>query len=115
MTSLMRNQAAREWSRTKARTTDPETSKQAIIKMTPEQLNRNQQAVLEAMRRLGSRASDTELVYEYRNAMHDLPMQSFSGIRTRRKELVEMGKVADIGLRVHTESGREAIVWSLIG
>lgn len=104
----------RSWRHERVRTTDPDTSAAAIADMTADTLNRNQEAVLEAIRRLGSRACDTELVYEYRENMHDLPAQSPSGIRTRRAELVAAGKLADIGLRVRTESDRQAIVWSVV-
>lgn len=98
----------------RVRTTDPETSAKAIEPVTEASLNRKQESVLEALRRLGNRACDQEMIYHYQNNMHDLPQQSESGLRTRRKELVTQGKVADIGLRVHTESGREAIVWSVV-
>lgn len=82
--------------------------------MTAEQLNAKQEAVLTALRRLGSRACDAELVDAYLHEYTDLPQQSPSGIRTRRSELTVAGKVEDIGLRVTLDSGRDAIVWSLV-
>lgn len=103
------------WRRSKARTTDPETSKAAVATVTKATLNQKQDAVLEALRRLGGRACDQELIDFYDGLYcSDLPSQSPSGLRTRRSELVAMGKVDDIGLRVTLASGREAIVWSLV-
>lgn len=104
----------RRWRHERVRATDPDTSRAAIAEMTEAKLNAAQDAVLEAIRRLGGRACDIELVYEYRENMEDLPRQSPSGIRTRRAELVAAGKLADIGLRVRTESDRHAIVWSVV-
>lgn len=38
---------------------------------------------------------------------------SDAGIRTRRRELVEMGRVRDSGQRVTLPTGRQSIVWCL--
>lgn len=113
-TSMRKRISMQRWRRMRVRSTDPVTSAKAIEPVTEVSLNRKQQSVLEALRRLGGRACDQELVYQYQMHMPDLPLQSESGLRTRRKELVTQGRVADIGLRVYTESGREAIVWSLV-
>lgn len=117
MTSTMPKKRRISMSRWRKRTTrkgDPVTSHEAVVDMTEPTLNANQKAVLEALRRMGGRACDAELVYHYRQNMTDLPMQSESGIRTRRKEMVDAGRVADIGLRTYTKSGRPTIVWSLL-
>lgn len=41
-----------------------------------------------------------------------LPQQSVSGLRTRRRELVDAGHVVDTGERVRLDSGRLAKVWA---
>jgi hypothetical protein len=42
-----------------------------------------------------------------------IPRQSESGIRTRRKELVERGLVEDTGRRDILVSGRKSIIWKV--
>src|SRR3954469_21723826 len=76
-----------------ARKTDPATSHAAAASLGPK-LRETQHAVYEALL-IGGPMTDTQLVTFYgRNelALH-LPLQSESGIRTRRRELVDAGYV----------------------
>lgn len=95
-----------------ARSSDPETSHQAAESITPEKLRTSQAAVLFVLATRGP-TTDTGLIDGYLNSPVPLPPQSPSGIRTRRKELVRMGAVADTGLRHRLISGRHAIVWAV--
>ena len=74
-----------------------------------EKLRKNQQAVLRVMTKYGP-CTDRTLVAAYHRS-GETP-QSDSGIRTRRNELRNMGKVADTGKRVTLDSGRRAILWA---
>lgn len=53
--------------------------------------------------------TDEQLVERYSGQ----PRQSVSGIRTRRKELVDMGAIRDTGTRALMKTNRKAIVWTL--
>jgi hypothetical protein len=61
--------------------------------------------------------TDVELVhwYESLRSQHPkiYPRQSESGLRTRRRELVDMGLVVDTGRTETLPSGRKAIVWGV--
>lgn len=118
MTSTTRKRML-SWRRKKARATDPATSHAAVATVTEASLNQKQDAVLKALRVCNGRACDSELLEAY-GALRELdpdayPQQSPSGLRTRRHELVQLGKVADLGIRVTLPTGRQSIVWSLIG
>lgn len=93
-----------------ARTTDPDTSHQAAASLPD--LRPSQDAVLRILRGL-IQATDPELVAAYRRAVvrGEVPPQSSSGIRTRRRELVEARRVTATSVRVRQESGRCAQVW----
>jgi hypothetical protein len=97
--------------RPRARRTDPETSHEAADSL--HHLRTSQAAVLRVLRQ-GS-MTDQTLVREYNRAFANdpfkFPLQSESGIRTRRKELVELGMVEDAGVRIRLASGRRGIVW----
>jgi hypothetical protein len=98
-----------------ARNTDPATSHEAAASVTD--LRRSQNDVLRALEACVDEkgATDTELVSTY-VAMAKYKMvrsQSESGIRTRRKELVTLGKVADSGYTETLPSGRKSIIWKL--
>jgi hypothetical protein len=91
-----------------ARRGDPETSHQAAASITPAKLRRSQAWVLLVFEHY-PRLHDEELVHCY--DMLGLPAQSVSGLRTRRRELVDQGYLADSGERVRLVSGRLSIVW----
>ena len=96
-----------------ARRTDPETSHAAARSIT--NLTDAQFAILQFIRTRGEMA-DHELVARYQGWCKGVygqtwPQMSESGIRTRRKELTDQGLVVDTGVRVPTQSGRQAIVW----
>jgi hypothetical protein len=94
-----------------ARRTDPETSHEAASSV--DGLLVKQAAVLRVLSRICP-ASDDELWNAYESARAQgeaLPQQSSSGMRTRRKELVERGLVWDSGFRLLMASGRKAIAW----
>ena len=103
----------------RARTTDPDTSHAAAESLDPDVITRNQGAVLRLFE-----GSDTAYqggltdaalvtVYEARMAVdpEHFPQQSPSGLRTRRKELTQKGRLRDSGNRVRLDSGRLAIEW----
>ena len=97
-----------------ARATDPRTSHEAAASITSDKIRASQDAVLRVLRRTGP-ICDAELVrvYQQRAADWQLPSQSESGLRTRRKELSSKGLVEDSGEKVRLASGRQAIVWRL--
>jgi hypothetical protein len=103
-----------------ARTTDPDTSHEAAASLSSEVIRRSQAEVL-AMLTWQGPSTDAALVTAYGAhvaagsnilGLRLLP-QSPSGIRTRRRELVEAGRVRDSGARVRMVSGRNAIVWEV--
>ena len=94
-----------------ARTTDPNTSHLAADSITDDVIRLRQRDVMKALRRVGP-CHDPVLIDEIMTGDRYLP-QSESGIRTRRKELVDKGLVIDTGATVATDSGRKAKVWGL--
>lgn len=93
-----------------ARNTDPYTSHEAAASITSEKIRRSQLEVNRALRRIGP-CEDSVLVEEMQGTDR-YAWQSESGIRTRRKELVDKGLVVDTGERVVKPSGRKATVWA---
>jgi hypothetical protein len=77
------------------------------------ELSHRQAAVLSVLGEIGP-STDEHLVAVYRSC-RDLPQQSPSGIRTRRKELADADLVVDTGRRERTLAGRMAIVWTSSG
>ena len=90
-----------------ARKTDPQTSHSAAKSV--KDVTTTQAFILKALKRP---ATDVDLVERYNN-LKNAPRASESGIRSRRAELVALGKVVDTGKRVKLESGRHAIVWQV--
>lgn len=91
-----------------ARLSDPPTSHEAAASIRD--LNGKQQAVLDTFRRCGP-MTDEQLCERYPSP--HVPVQSESGLRTRRHELVEQGHLRNSGRKDTTESGRASIVWEL--
>jgi hypothetical protein len=90
----------------RARSTDPDTSHDAARSIG--EMTEKRQAVLDIIRAIGG-GTDEDIIDAYRSS--SAPMQSASGIRTRRAELVRCGLVEDSGMRRNRSSGRHAIVW----
>lgn len=99
----------------RARTTDPDTSHEAAQSVNGT-IARNQGYVLQTFRENVFPMTDHALFESY--AALERPgivgRQSESGIRTRRKELVDRGVLEDSGVRVRLPSGRHAIRWQLV-
>ena len=93
-----------------ARRTDPSTSHEAARSIRDVPLN--QRAVFDVLGAFGP-LIDEDLISHYDRSvvMWNNPQQSDSGIRTRRKELVDMGLVFDSGVKGRTEGGRASIRW----
>lgn len=99
-----------------ARHTDPETSHLAAAALPADTITARQLAVL-AVFCVRSAMTDEQMLDQYQQSrpLLDLPVQSQSGLRTRRSELVHAGLLRDSGLRSLTASGRQAIIWTLTG
>lgn len=98
-----------------ARRRDPATSHAAAESVTPK-LTITRRALLKALRLLARPVTDHEIARYYPGiAQNDgLPGQSPSGLRTRRKELVDLGLVRDSGWTATLPSGRKATLWELV-
>jgi len=90
----------------RARSQDPATSHAAAASVTD--LSVKQQAVMDTFRACGP-MTDEELLDNY--PAPDVPVQTDSGLRTRRHELVEAGLIEDSGETRPTRTGRAAVVW----
>jgi hypothetical protein len=100
----------------RARRGDPATSHQAAASVL--EMTAKREALLWLFRAYGEMA-DFELLPNYAShvARHDglqLPEQSDSGLRTRRSELVKMGKLRDSGRTRENSSGRRCVVWEVV-
>jgi hypothetical protein len=97
----------------RARSTDPETSHDAAASI--DHLRDRQMSVLTVLWDWGP-MTDTDLVERYEGLAREelIPRQAPSGIRTRRKELVDLGLVSNSGARQKLASGRWAIVWRAV-
>lgn len=97
-----------------ARTTDPETSKDAAASLSRDKIRETQANILEVLERYGPSCDEEIAIYFQQLAsLQDWPRQSPSGLRSRRAELVSAGLVKDSGERTKTASGRQTIVWEL--
>ena len=94
-----------------ARSTDPVTSHDAAAGLAG--ISDRQALVLEVLRTCGP-LTDQELarIYAGRVNSHGYIGQSDSGLRTRRRELVDAGFVYDTGTKRPTVGGDQAIVWA---
>lgn len=99
-----------------SRTTDPETSRQAAASLSKEKMRETQRQILEVLGRFGpSCDEDIATYFRQLSEIESWPLQSPSGLRSRRAELVSSGLVRDSGQRTKTSSGRQTIVWELAG
>ncbi len=98
----------------KARVTDPETSKQAGARHQGETMTAAHARVL-AMFRTWGPMTDKGLGAQLWDAHQQtgLGNMSPSGIRSRRSELVKMGKLRDSG-RVENVDGYNCTVWEVV-
>lgn len=98
-----------------SRSTDPQTSHEAAKSITKDAITRGQAVVLRLFTDHGS-MTDKDLRDHYQ-ALYirdkETPRLSSSGLRTRRCELVDKGKLQDSGARRTLLTGRRAIVWEL--
>lgn len=92
----------------RARLTDPETSHQAAASVNRATLPHTQRIILTLLA-LDGPMTDEELLLLWNDRIAE--RISPSGIRTRRRELADLGLVCDTGERRPLESGRMAIVW----
>lgn len=92
-----------------ARTTDPETSHEAAASVRD--IRASQKQVFDLLATLVGGATDDELI---RYARRCGVMQSDSGLRTRRAELVRLGLVRDSGRRGYTALLRRSIIWEVV-
>lgn len=96
-----------------ARSTDPSTSQIAALKVSSN-LSENQQSVLEAFIE-GGAMTDVELVrfYQSNTGSFFWPLQSESGLRTRRKELTDVGLIVNTLRKIRVDGHGLSIVWDL--
>jgi hypothetical protein len=96
-----------------ARRSDPATSHAAAASVDLRDSHRAVADCFDAYVEL----TDEELlrVYRARQVGHVYPAQSDSGLRTRRRELVDLGVLENSGRKARMETGRMAIVWTLAG
>lgn len=92
-----------------ARNSDPETSHAAAASLSAKKIRESQRLIYDALRHYGP-MTDEDM---YLRHSHWWTM-SPSGARTRRSELVKMGKVRDSGRRETLASGRKSIVWEAV-
>lgn len=95
----------------RARSTDPQTSHEAAEKVRG--ITAVQSTILMILWTRGP-MTDPQIAEHYYNRVADgsAPNHSESGLRTRRKELVDLGYVAATGDREKLDTGRTATVWS---
>ena len=101
--------------RAHARASDPVTSHQAARSVGD--LRSSQLAVLRLFADAANAGihgmTDEQLVRWYGRQQRQ-PLQSASGLRTRRRELVDAGYLTDTGERARMASGRSAVVWGMV-
>lgn len=98
--------------RAHARRGDPETSVAAAASISPAKLRESQAAVLRLYDG-GVRLYDDALLdlYQHEVDRRTAPPQSPSGLRTRRRELVDLGLLRDSNVRQMLPTGRSSILW----
>ena len=112
---IMNEQLGMFEERAHARRTDPETSHEAAASVV--KLTLRQAAVLRCFQDTAP-LSDTELAEEYHYRPEEeppwYPLQSESGLRTRRRELVDKGRLRFSGEYGLTASGRRTRIWEVV-
>lgn len=95
----------------RARNTDPQTSHDAADRVRG--VNAVQSTILMILWQRGP-LTDPQIAEYYNQRVADgtATKHSKSGLRTRRKELVEMGKVSPAAWKEKLSSGRYATVWA---
>lgn len=93
--------------RARARRTDPETSHLAA--QSVRDVRASQQQVMALFEQFGAMHDELLIV----RAIAVRTWQSESGLRTRRNELVKMGRLRDSGQKVKTKGGRNSVVWEV--
>jgi hypothetical protein len=95
-----------------ARAQDPDTSHAAAASVR--HISESQQHILRLFRLYGP-MTDEQLLAKHREwqRRYGDPLMSDSGVRTRRSELVVLGRVRDSGKRERLSTGRKAIVWEV--
>lgn len=93
----------------KARRSDPVTSHEAASSI--ERMTDKRQAVLDCFKDRAAPMTDEELREWYARGRYE--PQSDSGLRTRRKELVDLGYLADTSETRTNSRGRQTKVWAL--
>ena len=96
----------------RARATDPETSHEAAASV--KDLTLVQSRIMALIGRQGPMHDDA-LIFRWGQENYrfpdSYPRVSEAGLRSRRSELVKLGRLQDSGLRVTLASGRKSIVW----
>lgn len=98
---------ARTFAYAPVRGSDPDTSRDAAAKVAPK-MTANRLHVLKVFEQVKS-CTDEELGAYYMAMM--LPVQSGSGLRSRRAELVVDGYLMDSGMRRKNKHGNNCVVW----
>lgn len=93
-----------------ARRGDPITSHEAADSLDPDTIRESQQEVLRLFRKYKA-LTDHQLLFVAEEARI---AQSPSGLRTRRRELCDLGLLRDTGDKTLLPSGRRAIIWGLV-
>ena len=95
-----------------ARRSDPETS-HAAARAASTRVTAGRRQVLECFSRHGQ-MTDEQLVWNMERMPGGITLKSESGIRTRRSELVKLGKIQDSGRRRLNAKGRRCVVWERV-
>lgn len=101
----------------RARTSDPKTSHAAAQSVRRATLTDTHKRVGRLLAVYGPQC-DEQIAELWRDAERDdpkWPRVSPSGLRTRRRELVDAGLVVDSGRETRTRSGRRTVLWQLAG
>lgn len=96
----------------RARRTDPETSVGAAESVNKKKATRTQDAIDSIFLDMGPLTDDEVWVELISRGLTHLT--SPSGARTRRHELVEMGRLRDSGKRKRGKTNRQMILWEAI-